>query len=157
MIFCPAILIFFVCAYAHICGCTYVYMWVCVCVGTYMCIRGCVFVYVHMCICGCLFLCVYVWVYVRVCAHLKVRDQSQEPLPLFAEVWPLNGLELTYAARPQGSTHLCLPSVVITSLGHHTQLFCMNLGINLRSSGLHKRFTDWTISVGHFNVLSMTW
>lgn len=128
MIFCPAILIF-------LCVHTYVYMWVRVCVCAYMCICGCVFVYVHVCICGCLFLCVYVWVCVRVCACVKVRGlTSQEPIPLFSEAWPLNGLEFTYVARPQGPTHLCLPSVVITSLGLHRQFFCMNLGINLRFS-----------------------
>lgn len=37
-----------------------------------------------------------------------------------------------------------------------TLLVCMSLGINLRPSGLHKWFTDWAVSVDHFNVLSTT-
>lgn len=144
MIFCPAILIFlcvYLCIYvgACLCVCKYVYMWVRVCVCAYMCICGCVFVYVHVYRGMPVSLCVCVGVCARVGAHVKVRDQSQEPLPLFSEARPLNGLEFTYVARPQGSTHLCLPSVVITSLGHHTQLFCMNLGINVRFSTTTRR------------------
>lgn len=65
MIFCPAILIFFVCAYAHICGCVFV------CAHMYTC--GCVFVCAHICVyvgaCLCMCICVYVDAYFYVCMY----------------------------------------------------------------------------------------
>lgn len=163
MIFCPVILIFLcvhMCLYVGVCLCvhTYVYMWVrvcmcdtCVYMGACLCVCICVYVDACFCVCmcGCVFMCVDVW-------RSEISLKSHSPCFLkhgLSMVWS----SLIWPDYRDPSIHLCLTNAVIISLGHHTQLFCMNLGINLRSSGLHnKRFTDWAISVGHFNVLSMT-